>query len=47
MYEWMYVLQSLEYSPGSRYIYSDLSMITLMYVVGTLARYMCRYIQCE
>jgi hypothetical protein len=30
--------QTLEYSPGSRYLYSDLSMISLMYVVGTLAR---------
>lgn len=30
--------QTLQSSPGSKYIYSDLSMITLMHVVGTLAR---------
>ncbi|CAI7995576.1 Putative D-alanyl-D-alanine carboxypeptidase [Geodia barretti] len=30
--------QSLQYSPGTKYIYSDLSMITMMHVVGTLAR---------
>eukprot|EP00049_Salpingoeca_infusionum_P023339 m.11518 g.11518 ORF g.11518 m.11518 type:complete len:448 (-) comp5738_c0_seq1:1698-3041(-) len=30
--------QTLVYPTGSKYIYSDLSMITMMYVVGTLAR---------
>ena len=30
--------QDLIYPTGSRYLYSDLSMITMMYVVGTLAR---------
>ena len=32
------LVQSLQYSPGSKFNYSDLSMITLMYVVGTVAR---------
>ena len=38
-YPFTYVyLQALQSPPGSKYNYSDLSMITLMYVVGTLAR---------
>lgn len=35
---YVHVLQTLQSPPGSKYNYSDLSMITLMYVVGTLAR---------
>lgn len=30
--------QKLDYPPGSKYVYSDLSMITAMYVVGHLAK---------
>jgi len=30
--------QTLQNPPGSKYVYSDLSMITMMHVVGTLAR---------
>ncbi len=30
--------QTLQYTPGSQYVYSDLSMITMMYIVGKLAR---------
>ena len=31
--------QTLQNPPGSTYVYSDLSMITMMHVVGVLARY--------
>ena len=30
--------QTLQSTPGSKYNYSDLSMITMMYVVGTIVR---------
>jgi CubicO group peptidase (beta-lactamase class C family) len=30
--------QTLQYPTGSAYVYSDLSMITMMYVIGTIAR---------